>query len=111
MSVQITVYSIYGLRVTDDADWLLLEDDPGQCCNDGTVGYFQAGIHDNNMTFLAIRWEEIKPGNYTFHSGEGPNASKFVRDRWNDDLRTTAARLGLNVIEGPGWFTIPNEDI
>jgi hypothetical protein len=109
MSIYRTVKEIYGLRVPDETDWLLLDEDPGQCCNNGQVGYFRAGAYDRNMMFLALRWREVAPGDYTYHSGEKPNASKFVRDHWNSDLRAEADRLGLEIIEGPGWFTIPSE--
>lgn len=106
---QRSVYEIYGLRVQDDADWLALEEDPGQCRNDGSVGYIQAGAYNRDMVFLALRWREVEPGEYTYHSGEQPNANRATRTRWNRDLRAVADRLNLTVLEGPGWFTIPDE--
>jgi hypothetical protein len=104
-----TVYAIYGLRVADGSDRLALEEDPGHCLNNGSVGAFWAGAYDKHMTFLAVSWCSKWPGEYVYHSGEYPNENKFVRDRWNSDLRATADRLGLQVIEEPGWFTIPSE--
>lgn len=109
MSIDRTIYTIYGLRINDDADQFLLEEDPGHCLNDGAVGFFHAGAHDKHMNFLAIRWSKLQAGEYAYHSGEQANASKFVRDRWNDDLRAVADRLGLDVLEAPGWYTIPSE--
>lgn len=105
----ITVYAIYGLRLADDTDWYALEEDPGHCLNNGTVGYFRVGAHKKRMTFLATQWAPVEPGKYVYHSGEKPNAHKFERDRWNSDLRAVADRLGLDVVEEPGWYTIPNE--
>lgn len=96
------VYTIYGLRLRSDTDQALLDEDPGFCLNDGNVGYFRA----RGMAFLVNRWDQVE---YTHHSGERPNASRFERDRWNDDLRAVADRLGLDAVEGPGWFTIPKE--
>ena len=106
---QQSVYKIYGVRVPDDTDGLIVEDDIGQCRNDGAVGVFWAGAYDNNMTFLALRWKELEPGEYTHHSGVHANASLTDRDRWNDDLRAMADHLGLEIVEGPGWFTIFDE--
>jgi hypothetical protein len=107
---QRSVYAIYGVRVPDDTDGFVVEDDIGQCRNDGAVGVFWAGAHDRNMTFLALRWKEIEPGEYTHHSGVHANASLTDRDRWNDDLRAAADHLNLEIVEGPGWFTILSED-
>lgn len=116
LSISISVTHFYGVRVPDDTAWLALEEDPGQCRNNGDtnvyggqIGYLQAGAYDQDMTFLAINWKHIEPGEYVFHSGEYPNANKFERDRWNDDLRAEADRLGLEIVEGPGWFTLPDE--
>lgn len=109
MNTDRTVYSIYGVQLSDDTDWALLEEDPGRCLNNGEPGLLRAGAYDKHMTFLALTWEKIEPGEYVYHSGEQPNASKFERDRWNDDLRAEADRLGLDIVEGPGWFTIPSE--
>lgn len=107
--MQRTTYSIYGIRLPDDTDGHALEELTGQCTNDGAVGVFWAGAHDRDMTFLALRWTEIEPGNYVYHSGDGPNASRFTREQWNSQLRDAAARLGVEIVEGPGWFTIPDE--
>lgn len=104
-----TVYTIYGLRVADDTDPIRIEEELGQCTNDGNPGVFWAGAYDNNMTFLAVSWSSVQPGTYVYHSGEKPNEHLFVRDRWNSDLRAAADRLGLTVIEEPGWYTIPSE--
>lgn len=116
MSISITVTHFYGVRIPDDTDWLALEDDPGQISYNGDtnvyggrVGYLMAGAYDADMMFLAINWQHIEPGGYVYHSGEKPNANKFERDRWNDDLRAMADHLGVEIIEGPGWFTVPDE--
>lgn len=104
-----TVYSIYGLRVADDTDRVRIEEELGQCINDGQPGVFWAGAHDRPMTFLAVKWSSVQPGEYVFHSGEQPNEHLFVRNRWNSDLRASADRLGLDVTGEPGWYTIPSE--
>lgn len=109
MSISRTVTHFYGVRVPDDTDWLALEDDPGHCLNNGEVGVFRAGAYDKHMVFLAREWRRIEPGEYVFHSGVHAVAPKFERDRWNDDLTTVADRLGLDIIDGPGWFTMPDE--
>lgn len=107
----ITVYTVYGLHLADNADVKLLAEDPGFCPNDGaTVGLLMAGTAAQPAAFLVLNWTKVPPGEYVFHSGEGPNANKFARDRWNSDLRAEADRLGVEIIAGPGWFTIPSED-
>jgi hypothetical protein len=110
--IETIVYTIYGVRLADDTLHNIdaLEEDPGHCLNNGSPGIFRAGAYGKHMPFLAISCSRVVPGEYVFHSGEKPNASKFERDRWNDDLRDTADRLGLDIVEGPGWFTIPSED-
>lgn len=109
MSIHRTLYKIYGVRLADGTDWWPLEDDPGHCLNNGTVGVFRAGAYNKHMTFLALNWEGVEAGEYVFHSGIHAVAPKFERDRWNDDLHAVVDRLGLEVVEGPGWFTIPSE--
>lgn len=110
MNGGLTVYTLYGLRLHDNTDPGLVAEDPGPCRNDGTVGYVRAGILGSHMTFLAIMCTHVKVGDYVFHSGEQPNASKFIRDQWNSDLRAVCDRLAYQAVEGPGWFTIPSED-
>lgn len=104
MSTEITVYALYGIRVPDDTDWSRI-DDPGQCLNNGEVGSFRVRVKDGFHHYLVNRWEKKDIGEYVYHSGEVPNASRFERDRWNDDLRAEADRLGLPIVEGPGWIT------
>lgn len=104
-----TVYTIYGLRVPDNTDRVRIEEELGQCINDGQPGVFWAGAYDRDMTFIAVSWSSVQPGEYVFHSGEQPNEHIFVRNRWNSDLRAAADRLGLKVTGEPGWYTIPSE--
>lgn len=99
-----TVCALYGVRIRSDSDRELLEEDPGFCLNNGQVGVFWRG---GTMTFLAVSWTQTE---YVYHSGEYPNAPKIERDGWNSDLRAMADRLGVDIVEGPGWFTIPSED-
>lgn len=103
------MYTLYGLHIADGLDRSTLEEDPGPCRNDGRVGVFWAGVPDKPMTFLAVKWSSIWPGEYVFHSGERPNATKFERDLWNRELQAAAEWLGAEIVEGPGWFTIPSE--
>lgn len=109
MSTKPVIYSIYGVRLADTVDVSALEDDPGHCLNDGSVGFMRAGAWDQYMSFLAIRCETRQPGDYDYHSGEGPNEQRFIRDRWNSDLLAVVDRLGLTLINRPGWFTIYGE--
>lgn len=104
-----TMYRLYGLRLPDDTSWDFLENDPGHCRNDGSVGAFRGGPFGHEMKFLALRCFPVEMGDLVFHSGEGPNEQKFIRDRWNDDLRATADRLGLEILTGPGWYALPSE--
>jgi hypothetical protein len=105
MSYEITVYAFYGVRVPDDTDWSRI-DDPGQCLNNGDVGSFTVPVRDGQQSYLVLSWEKKDIGECVYHSGEVPNASKFERDRWNDDLRAVADRLGLPILQGPGWITV-----
>lgn len=121
MAIYRTVTHFYGVRVPDDTDWTPLEEDPGQCRNNGgdevlrpeiyhdKMGYLTAGAYNRNMVFLALNWKHIEPGEYVLHDGVHAVAPKFLRDRWNDDLRALADRLGLEIIDGPGWLTMPDE--
>lgn len=105
MSTEITIYALYGIQVPDDTDWSRV-DDPGQCMNNGEVGSFCVRVGDGHKSYLVTEWSKKDLGEHVFHSGEKPNASKFARDRWNDDLRAVADQLGLPIVEGPGWITV-----
>jgi hypothetical protein len=105
-----TCYTLYGLRVDPgEKSFVDLDEEIGQVANDGNVGYFQAGAHDEDMTFLALTWREVELGEYVMHPGDRAHASAADRDQWNEALRAAAQRLGLRVIDGPGWFTVPDE--
>jgi hypothetical protein len=103
-----STYVIYGVRIDDDSDWLALDEDPGQCSNDGKVGYFSAGAYDNDMYFLAVSWEELEPGKYKvvspFDEGDAP-----CYPQWNKLLVATVDRLGLKDLDEPGWYLIHDE--
>jgi hypothetical protein len=109
MSIHRTMYHIYGVRVPDDTDWSAMEEDIGQCLNNGEVGVFRAGAYNRHMIFLAREWTKIEPGELVCHSGVIPQAPKWQRDRWNHDLFAAADQFGLEIVQGPGWFTIPSE--
>lgn len=99
-------YAIYGVRINDDADWLALEEDPGQCANDGKVGSFMAGRKDEDMYFLAVRWEELTVGQYrTFI----PGVVDPRTEEWDKVLLATVDRLGLKDLDKPGWYFISDE--
>lgn len=105
-----TCYTIYGLRVDPgERTFVELEEEVGQVTNNGEVGYFQAGVYDANMTFLALTVKRVEPGDYVMHPGERPSANQADRDKWNHALRIRARELGMQVIDGPGWFTIPDQ--
>lgn len=104
-----TCYTLYGLLV--DPGELTLEDLEriGQVRNDGRVGYFEAGAHDREMTFLALTCREVELGDYVMHPGDRPHASEADRAKWNEALRRAAAKTRMRVLDGPGWFTVPDE--
>lgn len=105
-----TCYTIYGLRVDPgEKSFVELDEEIGQVTNNGQVGYFQAGAYDNNMTFLALAWKEVEPGEYVMHPGDRAHATEEDRAERNGKLRDAAEKLKLRVIDGPGWFTIPDE--
>lgn len=109
MDIHRTLKHFYGVQLADDTDWFPLKDDPGHCLNNGEVGVLRAGAYDHHKTYLALSWEHKEAGEPVFHSGVHAVAPKFQRDRWNDDLSAVVDRLGLEVTEGPGWFTILSE--
>lgn len=105
-----TCYTVYGLLVDPgEMTFTDLEGAIGQVSNDGRVGYFQAGAHDREMTFLALNWREVALGDYEMHPGDRPHATQEDRDKWNAALRRAARGLGLRVLDGPGWFTVLDE--
>jgi hypothetical protein len=105
-----TVYAIYGVRLADGIDRALLDEELGYCLNNGQVGWTHLGAHDKHATYLITEWDTKEAGEEVYHSGEYPNADKFARDRWNDDLRAAADLVGGEIVQGPGWFTILSED-
>lgn len=109
MGIYKTIYHLYGVQLADDNNRFALEEDPGHCLNNGTVGAFWAGAYGKHHTYLALWWEKKEAGDVIFHSGIHAVAPKFQRDNWNSDLQAVADRLGLDIVEGPGWFTIPHE--
>lgn len=105
-----TCYEIYGVQIDPgESTFLELDAEIGQCSNNGDVGYLRAGRYDERMTFLALRWREVPLGEYTFHSGERATATAARRHEWNIKLRRAAYERGYVVVEGPGWFTVPEE--
>lgn len=107
---KVTCYTIYGVRVDPgDKSFVDLDEMIGQVSNNGLVGYFQAGAYDENMTFLALTCKEVTPGEYVMHPGDRPHATEEDRAYWNGKLRQAAQKLHMRVIDGPGWFTIPDE--
>jgi hypothetical protein len=104
-----TVYAIYGIQVQDGASWRDLDQMVGPCMNDGKIGWIHLGARGRHDTYLIIKWTTKEPGEPVWHSGEAPNADKTHRDRWNGDLRTAAHRLGLEIVNGPGWCTVASE--
>lgn len=110
MRMKQTCHTIYGLRVDPgEKSFVELDEEIGQVRNDGTVGYFQAGAYEDSMTFLALTWREVEAGDYVMHPGDRAHAPREDRDVWNSQLRQAAGRLDLRIIDGPGWFTIPDE--
>lgn len=109
MSIKQTCYHIYGVLVDPgEQHYYDLEDAIGQCVNDGSVGTFRAGEYDNHMTFLALSWRRVEPGDYVLHPGDRAHAPEEDRNRWNTALRRKAEALNVRVLDGPGWFTIPH---
>lgn len=104
-----TVYAVYGIQVPDDTSWSMLDEEVGHCLNDGQVGWIHLGALGHHETYLIIGWDTKPPGDPVWHSGEKPNADKWQRDHWNAELRAVADRLGLDIINGPGWCTVASE--
>lgn len=105
-----TCYTLYGVRVdTGDKTYTQLHSEQGACRNNGSIGCFQAGADGRRMAFLALTLREVGPGDYVMHPGERPCASQADRHRWNAALRSCARRLELRIVDGPGWFTVPDE--
>lgn len=102
-------YVLYGIRIDDSADWLKLEEDPGQWRAAGDVGYFSAGRYDDNFYFLAVKVEEIEPGRYHLVTGDSMFLQRKEQTAWDDALRATAERLGLDELDDPGWYFVPHE--
>lgn len=104
-----SAYVLYGVRIPD-MSWEELEDAVGQWKERGEIGYFQAGRHDCQMTFLASFTDEIPCGQYHIITAERIHAERKWRSAWDDSLITVARKLGLTIIDGPGWYFVPSED-
>ncbi len=103
-----TAYVIYGIRVDiDPRSWVELEESPGQCTNNGEVGYFQAGLHDRSMTFLATECREAVPGDYAVIVPGATITQDRLEAHWR--LAREAERLGCTIIDGPGWIFVVDE--
>lgn len=104
-----TTYAIYGVRISDSTDWTTLEEDPGQCRNNGLVGYFRAGRRDREMMFLAMKVEEIDEGQYILITRDSMFNERKSQAHWNDALTLAIGKLGLYAVAGPGWFFVVDE--
>jgi hypothetical protein len=100
------MYELYGIELDSATNWKALADDIRVL----PVGLLRLGKRDALRTFLALRWETKEVGEVVFHSGVHAVAPKFERDRWNADLAAVVDQFGLDVAEGPGWFTLNSED-
>lgn len=109
MGIQRSMYEVYGLRLADGTDFGALEETAGQCLNNGQPGVFQAGAYDAGTVFWALTWRELEPGEWTFHPGDRPSEDPEVTHLWNAKLWVTAANRGMDIAEGPGWFTVFDE--
>jgi hypothetical protein len=102
-------YAIYGMRISDHADCEQLDIDPGQCRNNGLVGYFTAGKAESRMMFLALRVEQIDVGQYWLVTRDTMFDERKQQGAWNDMLNVMAGKLGLYTVDGPGWFFVVDE--
>lgn len=109
MTAMNSAYVFYGIRVPD-VGWEELEKNIGQWQARGEIGYFQAGLHDREMTFLVSFRDNIPCGQYYIFTAERIHAERKWRTAWDDGLITTARKLGLTLIDGPGWYFVPSED-
>ena len=109
MSASHTAYALYGVRLSNDTDWRDLESDPGQHCNNGVVGYFSAGRHDEEMLFLAHQVNEVEVGQYVMYTRDRIFEERKFQRAWDDALVATANRLGLLIVDGPGWIVVQDE--
>lgn len=105
-----SAYAIYGVRISDVCDWNALEEDPGQCRNNGLVGYFRAGRRDKEMMFLALKAEPIEEGRYVLITRDSMFNERKSQAHWNDALTLAIGKLGLYAVDGPGWFFVADED-
>ncbi len=117
MGTQRSTYVIYGVRISDSSDYSAIEGAIGQCLSTNEeVGVFRSGEYDNDMFFLATTWCEREPGQYHLHPtavggvDDDTWADEFTNQlEWNKSLDRTVERLGLHVVDGPGWFCIADE--
>lgn len=105
-----TTYALYGVRIDDDSDWEALEKDPGVCRDNGLVGCFRAGKHYRRMLFLAHQCFEVEIGQYHLMTRDRIFEERKFQRTWDDQLMSAVMRLGLHILDGPGWFLVPHEE-
>lgn len=109
MGIQHSDWFMYGARITDEADWLELEEDPGQFNSNTGFGYFRAGAYDQGMYFLITALRGVEPGDYMHLTPAGLKEHLNRTEEWDRQIRATAKRLNLQMITEPGWLFVPDE--
>lgn len=109
MGIHSSTWFMYGARISDEADWLELEEDPGQFNTNTGFGYFSAGAYDQNMNFLVTALRELNPGDYMHLTPTGLQEHIGRIEAWDQQIRTTARRLNLQLVTEPGWLFVPDE--
>lgn len=105
MGVFHTAYLAYGVRITDTSPAELEQAMAGQ-----GIGWLLAGRHGKDATFLTGIVHEADLGEHkVIDPGDLPAAGVVYREL--DKLLYAAAdRLRADILAGPGWILVPNED-
>lgn len=99
-------YHGYGIRIQDSLDF---EEIQQKIPYPGPVFYLSAGDYDADMNWIFISQEadpEIKSGHYV--KIDPYQATDAGYPEWDWLLVDTAQRLGLEILDGPAWFFVPD---
>lgn len=105
-------YFAFGAKINDNAYSVmsLIEEFEGggrynQLLGAHGVGWLMAGNYDNDRLFLTTYCESVDLGKYV---RVDPGLMEHRKTDWTRNLQVVAKEIGVELLEEPSWFVIPD---